>query len=76
MTIEERIQKNVCCFCEGELDHVDGQTPETWGNNPDNACSVENARCCDECNRSIVIPVRICTNRIIEGALSERGIEL
>ena len=66
MTMDERIKNHVCCFCEGDLEHYDGQDPELWGNNPDNACSWENARCCNSCNENIVIPVRILTSRIIE----------
>lgn len=66
MTIEERIKNHVCCFCEGELEHHDGQDPELWGNNPDNACSVEGARCCDRCNELIVIPVRKYTFALID----------
>lgn len=72
MTLQERITNHVCCFCEGKLDHLNGQDPETWGNNPDNACSSEGARCCNYCNWNIVIPVRIFTNNMIETVLSER----
>lgn len=69
MTMEERIKNHVCCFCEGELEHMEGQAPETWGNNPDNACTTEGARCCDSCNSTIVIPVRLYTFNAIESAL-------
>ena len=65
MTMEERIKNHVCCFCESELEHTEGQNPETWGNNPDNACSWEDARCCNSCNWKIVLPVREFTSRII-----------
>ena len=70
MTLEERIKNHVCCFCEGELEHTEGQAPEDWGNNPDNACSVVNARCCRFCDEVIVFPVRMYTEAIIRNALS------
>ena len=66
MTIEERIAKNVCCFCESELEHYPGQDPACWGNNPDNACSIEDAKCCNRCNQLIVMPVREFTMALIE----------
>lgn len=69
MTVEETIRKHVCCFCEGELEHYPGQDPSMWGHNPDNACSIEDARCCKRCNSRIVMPVRMMTNQIIEKAL-------
>lgn len=72
MTMQERINKKVCCFCERELEHLKGQDPETWGNNPDNACSWKGARCCNACNCSIVIPVRLFTNNLINKVLSEQ----
>ena len=72
MTMEERISKNVCCFCEGELEHFKEQDPETWGNNPDNACSWQGARCCNFCNMNIVIPVRVYTSNLISKVLSEQ----
>ena len=69
MTIKERIANHVCCFCEGPLKHYKGQNPETWGNNPDNACSIEGARCCSRCNQLIVLPVRGFTSEIIHEVL-------
>jgi hypothetical protein len=71
MTVEERIAKHVCCFCEGKLEHYRGQDPETWGHNPDNACSIEKARCCSRCNSLIVMPVRIYTMEIITEVLKQ-----
>lgn len=71
MTIEERIKNHICCFCEGELEHTEGQEPDTWGNNPDNACTWEGARCCNYCNSSIVIPVRMFTSDRIDDRLNE-----
>ena len=65
MTIEERINKHVCCFCEGELERNGWQDPKMWGNNPDNACSRENARCCNRCDELIVWPVRVFTSNTI-----------
>ena len=71
MSIDERIAKHVCVFCEGELEHYKGQSRSTWGNNPDNACSIKNARCCNRCNALIVMPVRQCTAYIISQVLGE-----
>lgn len=72
MTITERIKNHVCCFCEGELEHMEGQDPEIWGNNPDNACSYEGARCCAYCNREIVLPVRNITHQTITKSLEHK----
>ena len=72
MTIQERIKNHVCCFCEGELEHREGQDPAIWGNNPDNACSFEGARCCAYCNREIVIPIRNVSNQTIVNALERK----
>ncbi len=74
MTMEERIKNHVCCFCEGELEHTEGQKPETWGNDPSNACTHEKARCCNHCNESIVIPVRVITAQIIDSAFSDEEV--
>lgn len=71
MTVDERIKKHVCCFCEGKLEHYKGQDPDTWGNNPDNACSIPNARCCKRCDVLIVQPVRMGTWQIIKKVLGE-----
>ncbi len=71
MTIEERISNHVCVFCESTLEHYEWQDPEIWGNNPDNACSIPGARCCNRCNRLIVRPVRQITSDIIEEVLSK-----
>ena len=72
MTMEERISNHVCCFCEGELEHYPGQDPIIWGNNPDNACSWQGARCCSRCDRLIVWPVRGYTDNLIRKVLSEQ----
>ena len=72
MTVEETIRKHVCCFCEGELEHYPGQDPSMWGHNPDNACSIEDARCCGSCNARIVMPVRAYTSYVIGEVLSGR----
>lgn len=66
MTIQERINKGVCCFCEGEL----GQT---GGNNPDPACTIKDARCCDYCDETIVLPARISIDQLIKKAVAEKN---
>lgn len=30
-----------------------------YGNNPEPVISDENARCCDDCNMNVVVPIRI-----------------
>ena len=40
-----------CCIC--------GKSFSGYGNNPYPVVKEENARCCDDCNRDIVIPARI-----------------
>lgn len=72
MNMRERIDSRVCCFCESELEHDEGQDPMTWGNNPVNACVWEEARCCNYCNEHIVIPVRLFTEQMIIKAVSEK----
>ena len=72
MTVEETIRKHVCCFCEGELEHYPGQDPSMWGHNPDNACSIEDARCCGSCNARIVMPVRDFTYQTIDRVLQSK----
>jgi hypothetical protein len=59
----------ICCFCEGEIEHYHGQDPKTWGRNPDNACSIEGARCCKHCDTLIVQPVRAFTRMCIRTTL-------
>ena len=61
----------VCCFC-GEVLPVSA-AGYLMGNNPDNACSREGARCCNWCDWNIVIPVRMVTDKIITEALKRRG---
>lgn len=58
MNIQDRIKNHVCCFCGGELKHYEWQDPSIWGNNPDPACTIDEARCCDYCDWHIVIPAR------------------
>lgn len=41
----------ICCFC--------GKKFEGWGNNPYPANKDDDARCCDSCNDSVVIPNRL-----------------
>ena len=47
-----------CCFCGDTLDYMNSH-------NPYPACTVNDARCCAECNARIVIPARIITARLI-----------
>jgi hypothetical protein len=41
-------RKGKCCFCGEKYDH--------WGNNAEPV--IEDGRCCDSCNWTVVIPVR------------------
>lgn len=47
--MEDKMQ--ICCFC--------GQVFYGYGNNPYPADKNPDARCCDVCNSTIVIPARI-----------------
>lgn len=44
--------KPVCCFCGKECENE-------WGNNPWPVNKDEEARCCNECNMSVVVPARL-----------------
>ena len=44
-------EKHICCICGKEF--------EGFGNNPYPVNKDENARCCDVCNDTVVIPARI-----------------
>lgn len=46
------MEKPVCCFCGKECENE-------FGNNPYPVNKDENARCCNDCNMSIVLPARI-----------------
>lgn len=45
-----------CCLCGKEIETKNNYS---YGNNPSPVCTIENARCCDKCNDSIVTPFRI-----------------
>ena len=44
-------EEYTCCLC--------GKTVKGWGNNPSPLNNDPNARCCDECNYTKVIPARM-----------------
>ena len=44
-------EKHICCIC--------GQEFTGYGNNPYPVNSDEDARCCDDCNTTKVIPARL-----------------
>ena len=44
-------EKHTCCIC--------GQKFTGYGNNPYPVKSDDNARCCDICNDTVVIPARL-----------------
>ena len=46
-------RKHICCICGCEF--------EGWGNNPYPVRTDEDARCCDDCNMTYVIPFRLIT---------------
>lgn len=46
------MEKPVCCFCGKECENE-------FGNNPYPVNKDENARCCNDCNMSVVLPARI-----------------
>lgn len=45
-------EKPICCFCGKECENE-------FGNNPYPANKDEDARCCDDCNTTVVIPARL-----------------
>lgn len=46
-----------CCICGCEIEHP--FIKDYFGNNPWPVNQEEDARCCDECNDTVVIPARI-----------------
>lgn len=42
------MKKYICCICGKEF--------EGYGNNP---APIKGDRCCDDCNKSVVIPARL-----------------
>ncbi len=44
-------EKQICILCGAEIDG--------FGNNPEPVASFDQGRCCDKCNRNLVIPARI-----------------
>ena len=44
-------KKWICCICGAEC--------TGWGNNPYPVVNDEDARCCDGCNGTVVLPARI-----------------
>jgi hypothetical protein len=55
MNIEHKAEKHICSIC--------GKEYEGYGNN---AQPVNNSKCCNECNYSVVIPIRMYTNCLQE----------
>ena len=49
--VRNTFKKTKCCFCGA---HIEG-----WGNNPEPLIKDEDARCCDDCNGTIVLPIRL-----------------
>ena len=47
-----RNKKPTCCFCGKECE-------DEFGNNPYPVETYEKARCCNLCNKSMVVPARI-----------------
>lgn len=55
--VESGIDETICCFCGCKIEqHVSGWVE---GNNPAPADNRPGARCCDICNETIVMPVRL-----------------
>ena len=57
------MKKILCCFC-GEI------IPETESNNPAPADNTPGARCCLDCNDTIVIPAKILINELISNHIN------
>lgn len=45
------MKKFTCCIC--------GKEAEGYGNNPEPVQPYDSGKCCDDCNRDVVIPKRI-----------------
>lgn len=45
------MEEYICCIC--------GKKFYGWGNNPYPIVKDKDARCCDECDNTVVIPTRI-----------------
>lgn len=53
-----------CCLCGKDIkaDSIGWD----MGHNPAPVCTIENARCCDECNARIVVPYRLINKDAID----------
>ena len=49
--MSDALKLQTCCIC--------GERYTGWGNSPWPVNTDENARCCDACNNSVVVPARI-----------------
>lgn len=50
-TKENNMKKFTCCIC--------GKEAEGYGNNPEPVQPYDSGKCCNDCNRDVVIPKRI-----------------
>ena len=62
--------EDTCCFCGAPLEEWH---TGAYGNNPDPAATREGARCCDACNRKIVIPARIMIHDLVRSVVGDRS---
>lgn len=62
--MEEENKNPICCFCGNHCE-------DEFGNNPYPANNEEDARCCNDCNETVVIPARI--NALVENKYKKEG---
>ena len=48
-----------CCICKGEIEKQYTEEGEMYWDQGNNAQPIDDGRCCNECNATIVIPARL-----------------
>jgi hypothetical protein len=48
-----------CCICKGEIEKQYTEEGEMFWDQGNNAQPIDDGRCCNECNATIVIPARL-----------------
>lgn len=48
-----------CCICDGHIEPLRDDSGEVVWEGGNNALPVQDGRCCDNCNMTVVIPARI-----------------
>tara|TARA_R100000353_G_scaffold79411_1_gene59830 strand:- start:249 stop:455 length:207 start_codon:yes stop_codon:yes gene_type:complete len=48
-----------CCICKGEIEKQYTEEGEMYWDQGNNAQPIDDGRCCNDCNRKVVIPARM-----------------